>query len=85
MSDRPRTAREIYQRVLGDVGVVFWASTLIIVGFVTAAALAPDAVEAWAVRVLDVTATNFGWMYLIVTSAFVLFVFFSVIWGLQIL
>jgi len=76
MSDRPRTARELHQRVLGDVGVVFWASTLIIVAFVTAAALRPDAVEAWAVRLLDLTATSVGWMYLIVTSAFVLFVFF---------
>jgi len=76
MSDRPRTPRELYQRVLGDVGVVFWASALIIVAFVTAAALRPDAVEAWAVRVLSLTATNVGWMYLIVTSGFVLFIFF---------
>ncbi len=75
MNDRSRTA-QILQRVLGDVGAVFWLSVLVIAAFVTAAALEPDAVEAWAVYVLDLTATNVGWMYLLVTSGFVLFIFF---------
>jgi len=76
MKDRPKTLRELYHRVLGDVGVVFWSSVLLIGAFVTAAALRPAAIEAWATSVLDLTATNVGWMYLVTTSAFVLFVFF---------
>lgn len=61
---------------LGDVGLVFYISLLIITAFVTTAALHPEAVESTAQTVLDATAKNFGWMYLMATSGFVLFVFF---------
>ena len=61
---------------LGDVGVVFYISLLIITAFVTTAALQPEAVEATAQKVLDATAKNVGWMYLMATTGFVLFVLF---------
>ncbi|MDX1444235.1 MAG: BCCT family transporter [Gammaproteobacteria bacterium] len=64
------------QRLLGDVGSVFWISLAIIAGFVTVAAINPQGVELAAQRVLDVTALNIGWLYLVATSGFVLFVFF---------
>jgi len=67
-------------RVLGDVGIVFYLSVLIIGGFVLLAVSQPDAVEAGAQRILDAAATNFGWMYLIATTGFVLF---SVFLGLS--
>ncbi|HJL16968.1 MAG TPA: BCCT family transporter, partial [Sandaracinaceae bacterium LLY-WYZ-13_1] len=76
MTDVPKRARELHRRVLGDVGVVFWLSAVVIAAFVTAAAIRPQAVEEAAVRILELTATNVGWMYLIVTSGFVLFIFF---------
>ena len=61
---------------LGDVGVVFYTSVLIITAFVTTAVLYPDAVESTAQQILDVTARNLGWMYLVATTGFVLFVLF---------
>lgn len=61
---------------LGDVGLVFYISLLIITAFVTTAALQPEAVESTAQKVLDATAKNVGWMYLMATSDFVLFVLF---------
>ena len=64
------------RKLLGDVGSVFYLSALIVAGFVTLAVLYPSDVEAIARRVLDVTATNVGWMYLVATSGFVIFVLF---------
>ncbi len=64
------------RRYLGDVGLVFYVSVLIITVFVIAAALQPEAVESTAQKLLDVTARNVGWMYLMATTGFVLFVFF---------
>jgi len=64
------------RKLLGDVGWVFYASVPIVAGFVAVAVLYPAAVERVAQRVLDVTATNVGWMYLVATSGFVLFVLF---------
>lgn len=65
-----------FRRLLGDVGTVFYLSVLVIGLFVAAATRYPDAVARIAQRVLDTTATNFGWMYLLATSGFVLFAFF---------
>jgi glycine betaine transporter len=64
------------RRYLGDVGLVFYTSLLIVSAFVTTAALQPEAVESTAQKVLDATARNVGWMYLMATSGFVLFVLF---------
>jgi glycine betaine transporter len=55
------------------VGSVFLVSVVIITSFVTASAMYPEAVERLAQRTLDATAANFGWMYLLATSGFVLF------------
>ena len=63
-------------KLLGDVGAVFRISVLIILAFVIATAIAPAAVERTAQAVLHVTATNVGWMYLLVTTGFVGFVLF---------
>lgn len=70
LSDR---IRSFIAGLLGDVGVVFYLSVLLIGGFVFLAAKQPGAVEATAQRILDATATNLGWMYLIATSGFVVF------------
>ena len=70
------TPRQIIDRWLGDVGWVFLLSFVIIAAFVTAAVLEPAGVEATAQKILDATATNVGWMYLLATSGFVLFAFF---------
>ena len=59
--------------LLGDVGIVFYLSILIIAGFVATAALIPEVVGQTAQQILDATATNVGWMYLLVTSGFVVF------------
>jgi len=69
-------AARFFRRLLGDVGYVFHFSVLIVAGFVTVAMMDPAGVERTARRVLDVTATNVGWMYLVATSGFVLFVLF---------
>ncbi|MGM0577728.1 MAG: BCCT family transporter [Myxococcota bacterium] len=61
---------------MGDVGAVFYLSLVLVVGFVAAAALYPATVEQVAQRILDATATNVGWMYLLATSGFVLFMLF---------
>ena len=62
------------KRNLGDVGVVFYTSLLIITAFVVTSALEPEAVEAVAQKVLAATAQNVGWMYLMATTGFVLFI-----------
>ncbi len=66
----------LYGRLLGDVGAVFYLSVVIIAGFVAVAAIFPDDVERIAQQVLDFTAHKMGWMYLLATSGFVIFVLF---------
>ncbi|WP_101067234.1 BCCT family transporter [Roseovarius salinarum] len=61
---------------LGDVGTVFRVSFAIVGVFVLAAAIAPGWVQTAAQAVLHATATNVGWMYLLVTTGFVGFVLF---------
>lgn len=60
-------------RLLGDVGTVFYLSMFIIAGFVVTAVAIPEVIEQTAQQILDATATNVGWMYLLVTSGFVVF------------
>ena len=62
-----------FSRLLGDVGTVFYVSVLIIAAFVAVAASWPEMVEQGAQQVLDATATNVGWLYLLATSGFVIF------------
>ncbi|MFI9651377.1 BCCT family transporter [Guyparkeria halopsychrophila] len=66
----------LYGRLLGDVGAVFYFSVVIIAAFVTVAALYPTDVERIANQVLDYTANRMGWMYLLATSGFVIFILF---------
>ncbi len=63
-------------KLFGDVGTVFIVSLAIIVSFVVTAAVAPADVERIATIVLDATANKFGWIYLLVTTGFVLFTLF---------
>lgn len=65
-----------FRELLGEVGCVFYISILIVSGFVITATMYSEDVEKLAQQILDVTATNFGWMYLMATSGFVLFVIF---------
>ena len=62
-----------FSRLLGDVGTVFYISVLIITTFVAVAASRPEMVEQGAQQVLDATAANVGWLYLLATSGFVIF------------
>lgn len=63
-------------KLFGDVGTVFIVSLAIIASFVVTAAVAPADVERIATIVLDATANKFGWIYLLVTTGFVLFTLF---------
>ncbi|MGD2140865.1 MAG: BCCT family transporter [Burkholderiales bacterium] len=65
--------RTILGKWLGDVGVVFYVSVIVIGGFVFLGVRYPDAVEKTSQRILDATAADFGWMYLLATSGFVVF------------
>lgn len=60
-------------RLLGDVGIVFYLSILLIGAFLTVAAVDPDETQKFAQQALDATTSNFGWLYLLTTSGFVLF------------
>lgn len=71
-----KSASETIRTLLGDVGIVFRVSAAIIVLFVAAAAVAPGAVGRAAQGILQVTATNLGWMYLLVITVFVGFVLY---------
>lgn len=62
--------------LLGDVGPVFYISVVIVGGFVAVAAYDPTGLEQLSRRVLNATATNFGWMYLLATTGFALFTVF---------
>lgn len=63
-------------RLLGDVGTVFYLSLLLVVGFVVAAVMEPAIIEQVSKRILDATARNVGWLYLFVTTGFLLFTIF---------
>ncbi|WP_114966363.1 BCCT family transporter [Alkalilacustris brevis] len=62
--------------LLGDVGIVFRISSALIVLFVAAAATAPGVVGRAAQTILETTADNLGWMYLLVITGFVGFVLY---------
>ncbi|WP_349360940.1 BCCT family transporter [Stappia sp.] len=59
---------------LGDVGTVLRVSAGFVLVFVLAASLAPDTVQRVSQDLLHATATNLGWLYLLVTTGFVVFV-----------
>mgnify|MGYP003632219661 CR=1 FL=1 len=65
--------REWIKHLLGDVGTVFYLSILLIGGFLIATVTDPQGVQELAQEVLDATAHNFGWLYLLATSGFVIF------------
>ncbi|MGB7757762.1 MAG: BCCT family transporter [Salinisphaera sp.] len=65
-----------FEKFLGGVGTVFYVSVLIIAGFVALAVTYPADVERMAEQVLNITANKLGWMYLVATSGFVLFILF---------
>jgi len=69
---RDRLSRFV-RELLGDVGLVFYLSVILVAGFVAVAAVYPTTVETLAKRILDKTANDFGWLYLIATTGFVLF------------
>ncbi|WP_051241650.1 BCCT family transporter [Stappia stellulata] len=56
---------------LGDVGAVLRVSAGIVLIFVVMTSLAPDTVQRVAQELLHATATNVGWMYVLVTTGFV--------------
>ncbi|WP_127145382.1 BCCT family transporter [Pelagibacterium montanilacus] len=62
--------------LFGDVGVVFSVSAGLIILFVAVTALAPAAVGQAAQTILDATAANLGWTYLLVITGFVGFVLY---------
>ncbi len=62
--------------LLGDVGAVFRVSAALVVIFVAASALAPGPVGRAAATVLEATAANLGWMYLLTITGFAGFVLF---------
>lgn len=54
-------------------GWVFYISALILCLFVAGGALRPDELAAGAGSALDFTTTHFGWLYLVITTGFLLF------------
>lgn len=60
-------------RVLGDVGTVFYCSILFIGGFLALAVAEPQKLQELAQQALNATTRNFGWLYLLATSGFVIF------------
>lgn len=60
-------------RVLGDVGTVFYCSILLIGGFLALAVAEPQKLQELAQQALNATTRNFGWLYLLATSGFVIF------------
>ena len=65
--------RQWKNRVLGDVGTVFYFSILLIGGFLALAVAEPQKLQTLAQQALNVTTRNFGWLYLLATSGFVIF------------
>lgn len=60
-------------RVLGDVGTVFYCSILLIGGFLALAVAEPQKLQELAQQALNATTRNFGWLYLLAASGFVIF------------
>ena len=54
-------------------GAVFYISLLILIGFVAVGALHPDQLASVASEALGFTTDHFGWLYLFVTTGFLLF------------
>ena len=54
-------------------GAVFYISLLILIGFVAVGALHPDQLASVASEALSFTTDHFGWLYLFVTTGFLLF------------
>ena len=54
-------------------GAVFYISLLILIGFVTVGALYPERLAVNASQALGFTTDHFGWLYLFVTTGFLLF------------
>ncbi len=71
-----KAASETIRSLLGDVGIVFRVSAAIIALLAALAALAPETVGRAAQNILQVTASNLGWMYLLVITVFVGFVLY---------
>ena len=65
--------RQWIDRSLGDVGVVFYLSILLIACFLALTVNDPQGMQDLAQNALDATANDFGWLYLLVTSGFVVF------------
>jgi len=68
--------RDRIQRALTALarpGLVFYASILLVGGFVLLGVTEPDLVALLSGRALEATTTNFGWMYLFITTAFIVF------------
>jgi glycine betaine transporter len=65
--------RSWMNRLLGDVGIVFFSSILLIGSFMTVAAVYPDETQRLAQKALNATTKNFGWLYLLTSSGFVIF------------
>lgn len=65
--------RQWISRLLGDVGSVFTLSILFIASFLLVTVADPQAVQELAQKILDATANNFGWLYLLTISGFVIF------------
>src|SRR5690554_646338 len=65
--------RQWIDRSLGDVGVVFYLSILLIACFLALTVNDPQGMQDLAQKALDATANDFGWLYLLVTSGFVAF------------
>ncbi|MFT5720357.1 MAG: glycine betaine transporter [Motiliproteus sp.] len=68
-----RKLRQWITRIVGDVGTVFYLSLLFIAAFLAATVADPQTVQQLAQETLDATEHNFGWLYLLVTSGFVIF------------
>jgi glycine betaine transporter len=65
--------RSWMNRLLGDVGIVFFSSILLIGSFMTVAAVYPDETQRLAQKALNATTKNFGWLYLLTSSGFVIY------------
>jgi glycine betaine transporter len=70
--DRLRRAFALVRRP----GIVFYASIALVSGFVALGVTEPELLAFQAGRAYEATTTNFGWMYLFVTTAFIGFCLF---------
>lgn len=65
--------RQWIDGILGDVGTVFYVSILLIGGFLALAVAEPQKLQELAQQALNAMTSNFGWMYLLATTGFVIF------------